>query len=541
MSTNTPSKNSPIAAAEGEEKTPEAHVLVVDDNRDIVRVIRRILNTQNYRISEASDGEQALSLAREHLPDLILLDVMLPKKDGLDVCRELKSDPATAGIMIILVTGRASVDHRVQGFEAGADDYVPKPFHVPELLARTRTALRLKNLTDDLEKRNHQLIKSQNDLIRSEKMATTGLLASGIAHEFNNIMAGISAYAQLARKDPSHRESLVDVALTQTSRALELTRSLSTYNRTNVSEGHCDAVTVIEGALCLVAKEIEKRGARVSTEWEGNARVAVRPGQLQEVVLNLVLNAVHAVKEGEGRIVVKAAPSPDPKMLEIEVTDNGDGIPEQNRERIFDPFFTTKGALGGGNAQGTGLGLTVCYNIVNAHRGKLDLTSTMGKGTTFRVTLPRHAGTTNEESGEEIDAESNSSTAATPTSEKLRVLVVDGEEPPHGSLREFFSAHEVRYCSGVEDAIESYSAQPFDYVILDVCIPGSINGFAAFDRFQHFDPPPRIIFSSGHFPDETFQKYIVRAHGHLLKPFKLEDLAELLGVQWEPTSAGSQA
>ena len=541
MSTNTPSKNSPIAAAEGEEKTPEAHVLVVDDNRDIVRVIRRILNTQNYRISEASDGEQALSLAREHLPDLILLDVMLPKKDGLDVCRELKSDPATAGIMIILVTGRASVDHRVQGFEAGADDYVPKPFHVPELLARTRTALRLKNLTDDLEKRNHQLIKSQNDLIRSEKMATIGLLASGIAHEFNNIMAGISAYAQLARKDPSHRESLVDVALTQTSRALELTRSLSTYNRTNVSEGHCDAVTVIEGALCLVAKEIEKRGARVSTEWEGNARVAVRPGQLQEVVLNLVLNAVHAVKEGEGRIAVKAAPSPDPKMLEIEVADNGDGIPEQNRERIFDPFFTTKGALGGGNAQGTGLGLAVCYNIVNAHRGKLDLTSTMGKGTTFRVTLPRHAGTTNEESGEEIDAESNSSTAATPTSEKLRVLVVDGEEPPHGSLREFFSAHEVRYCSGVEDAIESYSAQPFDYVILDVCIPGSINGFAAFDRFQHFDPPPRIIFSSGHFPDETFQKYIVRAHGHLLKPFKLEDLAELLGVQWEPTSAGSQA
>ena len=191
-------------AAEGftgaESDTEAPHILIVDDNRDILRVMRRILSSRGYRISEAIDGEEALEKAHDLKPDLLLLDVMLPKMDGLEVCRALRADPETNEIMIILVTGRASVDHRVRGFEAGADDYVPKPFHVPELLARTNSALRLKRLRDRLEERNRMLLKSQNDLFRAEKMATIGLLASGIAHEFNNIMMGISAYAQLAKR-----------------------------------------------------------------------------------------------------------------------------------------------------------------------------------------------------------------------------------------------------------------------------------------------------------------------------------------------------
>ena len=110
------------------------------------------------------------------------------------------------------------------------------------------------------------------------------------------------------------------------------------------------------------------------------------------------------------------------------------------------------------------------------------------------------------------------------------VLVVDDEEPARECLRDFLSAHDVVCCSRVESAIEAYVVEPFDFVILDVCLPGQENGFSAFDRFQQFDPPPRIIFASGRFPDRTFCDYIRRAHGHLLKPFKFEDLASLLGM-----------
>ncbi len=518
----------PVAASEPApgSRRRTSHILIVDDNRDIVRVLRRILTSDEFEISEAQDGEEALQIARERRPDLLLLDIMLPKKDGLEVCRELKSDPATRGIMVILVTGRASVNHRVQGFEAGADDYVPKPFHVPELFARIRTSLRLKHLTDDLEERNRQLVKSQNDLIRSEKMATIGLLASGIAHEFNNIMAGISAYAQLARRSTVHHDALVNVALTQTERALELTRSLSTYNRVKTDTTHCSVGKVVDDVLCLISKEVQNRSIRITTTLEGECEVQISPGQLQEVLLNLVLNAVQAIDHDQGVIRIRVGPAPNPKVVEIEVIDNGVGIPEENLSRLFDPFFTTKGAFGGGSEHGTGLGLTVCYNIVSSHQGRIEVTSAPGGPTSFLVTLPRSVIPCVEKSAV-TRRERRVETAA---ERSLRILVVDDEETARECLRDFLSAHEVVCCSRVESAIEAYVIQPFDFVILDVCLPGQENGFSAFERFQQFDPPPRIIFASGRFPDEAFCEYIRRAHGHLQKPFRFEELATLLGM-----------
>ena len=514
--------------------TRNSHVLIVDDNRDIVRVIQRILFAEEYEISEAADGEEALRVARETRPDLILLDIVLPKKDGLEVCRELKGDRATRGIMVILVSGRAAANHRVQGFEAGADDYIPKPFHVPELLARIRTALRLKHLTDDLEERNRQLIKSQNDLIRSEKMATIGLLASGIAHEFNNIMAGISAYAQLARRNGVHRDALVDIALTQTERAKELTRSLSTYNQVDTTATHCNAAKVLEDVLCLLAKEAQKRSVRIVTDVQGDTEVQISPGQLQEVLLNLTLNAVQAVDDGKGVVRLRIGPAPDPRTLEIEVTDNGTGIPEQNLSRIYDPFFTTKGALGGGDQLGTGLGLTVCYNIVKTNLGQIEVTSTPKKGSSFRVALPRSFTGAGNRTGVRGDSARSPDREEAPR--RLRVLVVDDEEPARNCVRDFLSAHDVVCCSRVEAAVEAYALEPFDFVILDVCLSEAENGFTAFEELQQFEPPPPVIFASGRLPDETFYKYIRRAHGHLLKPFKLEELASLLGMSMESCS-----
>ncbi len=466
------SANAIKVASEPAPDTPRpSRVLIVDDNPSILKILRRFLSSEEFEISEAHDGEEALRIARESQPDLLLLDVMLPKKDGLQVCHELKSDPATRGIMVILVTGRISVAERVQGFEAGADDYVPKPFHVLELLARTRTALRLKRLTDDLEERNLQLVKSQNDLIRAEKMATIGLLASGIAHEFNNIMAGISAYAQLAKKNPIHHDALVHVALTQTPRALELTRSLSTYNRIKSETTHCCVGTVLEDVLCLVAKEAQNRSIRISTTVENESEAQISPGQLQEVLLNLVLNAVQAIDHEDGRIRIRVGRAPDLNSVEIEVTDNGIGIPEENLPSLFDPFFTTKGAFGGGAEQGTGLGLTVCYNIINSHRGRIEVTSTPHESTRFLVSLPRSFA-----AREESEVEETKTTAEPAPVKPLRILVVDDESSAREGVRDFLHAHEVVCCSRIESGIEAYAIEPFDFVILDVCLPGQETG-----------------------------------------------------------------
>lgn len=512
-----------LTAQREDQKT--ARVLIVDDNSDIVRVMQRILAAEGYDISTAADGDAALKLARERAPDLILLDVMIPKIDGMQVCRELKKGPPTNGTMIILVTGRGSLEHLVQGFQAGADDYIPKPFHIPELLARTRSALRIKRLTDDLAERNRQLMKSQKDLVQKEKMATIGLLASGIAHEFNNIMAGICGYAQLARKDAKYRETLVDVAMTQTERAFELTRSLSACNRANIDEARSNVKAVAQGALCLVAKEVQNSGVQVTAEVDASLAVKMSPGQLQEVILNLVINALQATGNENGRIVVRAMPSDRAAMVRIEVSDNGIGIPEENLGRIFDPFFTTKGPLGGGSQPGTGLGLTVCYNLIQSHGGEIEVESRVGKGTTFRIDLPRCSSTPS--------APRLGSASAKPgclPGRPLRILMVDDEEVSRDYLRAHLEDHEVVCCPKVREALDAYRSKPFDFVILDICLPGSINGFQAFDRFQEFEPPPKVIFASGRFPDAIYRDYIRKAHGHLLKPFKLEDLDFLLGL-----------
>lgn len=481
---------------------------------------------QKYEVLTAMGGEAALELTRETLPDLILLDIRMPKIDGIEVCRRLKADDQTRGIMIILVTGRGTVDNRVEGFAAGADDDIPKPFHIPEMLARVRSAVRIKRLTDDLAARNRLLVKSQKDLVQSEKLATIGLLASGIAHEFNNIMAGISGYAQLAKRDPKYQPLLVDVAMTQTERALELTRSLSTYNRPGDADSECDVVEIIESTLRLVAKELERSGTRIVKDFSTQPRLRMRAGQFQEVVLNLTLNAIQATEDGEGVVRISVQQSDQPGLFSIEISDNGQGIQDKDLERIFDPFFTTKGALGGGSQSGTGLGLTVCYNIVHSHAGTLAVESQVGQGTTFRITLPEAKERATESTRTTMATETNESTQ---TDRPLRILVVDDEELIRDMLRDYLGKYEVPCCARGEAALEAYSIQPFDFVILDVCIHDSLNGFQIFDQLKRFTPPPRAIFASGKFPDEAYAEYLERAHGHLLKPFKFEDLAALLG------------
>ncbi|MCH2365100.1 MAG: response regulator, partial [Planctomycetes bacterium] len=149
-------------------------ILIVDDNEELLGAISRLLELQGYSTLTAMSGEEALEIARLEKPDLILLDWILPGVDGIEVCRKLKSDEATRGMMILLVTGQGSVDNRIEGLDAGADDFIPKPFKHPELLARIRSSLRLKSATDELTERNRQLVESQYELVRTEKIATIG-------------------------------------------------------------------------------------------------------------------------------------------------------------------------------------------------------------------------------------------------------------------------------------------------------------------------------------------------------------------------------
>ena len=362
-------------------------ILVVDDNEEILLVVRKILQCEGYDVSTASTGAEALEKTAAEAVDLVVLDLMLPDIDGLEVCRRLRADPETSAVMIVMLTARGAPEHRIEGYDAGADDYVDKPFHREEFLARIRAALRLKSLRDSLEERSRQLIESQHALVRREKMATVGLLAAGLAHEFNNIMSGIAGCAQMARKNQAFVPTLIEVALTQGKRAAEIIEALRTF--VHPQEATFVPVAfkeVVESVRCLVRKELERREVelRVSIPRDLPPLRGV-PGQLQQILLNLVLNAAHAITNG-GWIEISARRGEN--GIEIRVADNGCGIPPEAMDRIFDPFFTTKGSLAGGELPGTGLGLTVVYNLVKAHDGSIEVESEPGKGTVFKVSLP---------------------------------------------------------------------------------------------------------------------------------------------------------
>jgi signal transduction histidine kinase len=497
-------------------------VLVVDDNADIITLTRRILERHKYSIYTASNGTEGLETARRERPDVILLDVMMPDIDGLEVCRQLKADPELRKTMVLLITGRGSVDHRVEGLEAGADDYITKPFHLMELVARVRSALRLKRLTEEIELQNQKLLDAQKERLRAEKMATIGLLATGIAHEFNNIMSGISGFAQLASKDDAFKDQLVEVTLTQCERAMRITNSLSTFYRPSVGKKSVSVQKTLEDALCLITKEVKEREVQVVREFsDDDPHVLALDGQLQEVFLNLIINALHAMDE-KGTLTL--ATQPGDQHVRIAISDSGCGMTEETLDHIFDPFFTTKGALGGGSKAGSGLGLSVSYNIVNSHQGTIRVESAPGKGSTFTICLPARDRNTAAGSTSQGHAryESNASGRDEPS-----ILVADPDVSVREMVDTYLKGWKITLCDSWEDVRRELEQNRFNVAVLDTGLDGG-NFEEAFIDLVDNHQELRVILTSSHFSKEALKDCVSAAYSHLLKPYAVENLATVL-------------
>ena len=170
-------------------------ILVADDHEDIRLVLGKTLRTEGYQVEEVTNGLELLERAREVVPDLIILDIMMPELDGLSALEVIRGEEKLASCYVILLTGRSTLQEKLKGFNSGADDYITKPYSLVELKARVRAGIRIKAMQKCLQ-------GSLEIIVRQEKMATIGVLAAGLAHEFNNIMGGISGYAQLAKNNP---------------------------------------------------------------------------------------------------------------------------------------------------------------------------------------------------------------------------------------------------------------------------------------------------------------------------------------------------
>lgn len=384
----------------------EYEILIIDDEPVNLRLLADILSNRNYEVRMTINGKLGIAAVEAVPPDLILLDVMLPDMSGYEVCKILKQNPRFISIPIIFLSALDSPQNKVRAFEAGGSDYITKPFHNVEVLARVNTYLKQYSLERQLHSWGEQLEvqvqqrtlelqdalrrekEAREQLIFAGKLAALGQMVATVAHELNNPLQTIRNCLYLIRDNltPNAQVELyLNLSLSEIQRLADLVTQLRQVYRPdkNASFEQVNVTTLIDDIYLLVTPHLKQK----NVTWELNtpkAELFVR-GQrdrLLQVLMNIILNGVDAMQTDGGKLMLELLLSADQSQIGIRIIDTGHGIADENLDKIFDPFFTTQ-------ESGMGLGLAVSYDIVRKHEGRITVKSSLGIGTTFTIWLPR--------------------------------------------------------------------------------------------------------------------------------------------------------
>ena len=245
-----------------------------------------------------------------------------------------------------------------------------------------------------------QLECLREQLTESQRLATIGTIAAVIAHEFNNLLTPIVSYSQFAlasaesdKPDMELIKKALSKAFGASTKAGKICQSMLGLARGQTAQTTVAIQTLVDEVLLVLARDPQKDGLALRVQVQPDLRVNGDPVQLEQVLLNLLINARQAMLGRGGSITIKAAAVEGEPCVRIQVIDTGPGIPEKLLPKIFQPFFTTKGTARKGESKGTGLGLAICKEIVEHHKGRIEVESTVGSGTTFNVYLPAAAST----------------------------------------------------------------------------------------------------------------------------------------------------
>jgi signal transduction histidine kinase len=240
-----------------------------------------------------------------------------------------------------------------------------------------------------------QLDLLKAELTESQRLATIGTIAAVIAHEFNNLLTPLVSYSQYALESldsPTPDMEMIKKALTKSyqssTKAGRMCSSMLDLARGESKFGKVEIQKLVDEVLLVLARDPKKDGIALRLQIQPGLCVEGDNVQLEQVLLNLLINARHAMLGKGGSLTVKAQRVEGAEEIRIQVIDTGPGIPEKLLPKIFQPFFTTKGTAQKGEARGTGLGLAICKEIIEHHRGRIDVTSEVGKGTCFNIFLP---------------------------------------------------------------------------------------------------------------------------------------------------------
>ncbi len=379
----------------GEVGSGDYRVLVVEDETDMRQFLVSSLMDE-YRVLQAAEGPSGLDTAQQEQPDLVLLDLMLPGMDGLDVCRQLRKNANTRDIKIILLTARADDGSKIEALERGVDDFLTKPFSMVEVKTRIRHLLGEASLRRNLRQRNEELEQTLNrlqsteaQLIQSEKMNALGSLAAGLLHEINNPLNYTITAAQLLRDASTELDDDAKDTLNDINEGMNRIRDIITDLRAFAYPEEADKRQRfdIENALDIAMRFTAhlRNGQYIDCDVAIDCPVLGSKSQISQVFVNLLVNALHAVAEISHRRhpVIRVTAQRSGERLLVKFWDNGVGIDPDVLSRIFDPFYTTREV-----GQGMGLGLSICHTIVKNHGGQIRVQSEKDEYTEVSLDLP---------------------------------------------------------------------------------------------------------------------------------------------------------
>ncbi len=505
-------------------------ILLVDDDPLILKGVGQYLDNKGYEVTTADRGKTAVKLLESTFFDLVITDLIMEQINGIEVL--IASRKANPESINVILTGYGDLESAIDALRLNADDYLLKPCDHKEL------ELRVSGWIEKIELRK-KLRRAEKELLQVRKLESLGILSGGLAHDFNNLLFMIMGNIELAKEDPILKESTLqnlEAAESASRQAQELTSHLITFSKGGVPVRRAGQ---IEGLIKETLKSCPDIRSDLSVAHD------IRPvefdkDQIRQAIKNIIINAQESMPEG-GTILVEIKnfhsdsdeTMPDGLILEkgnyvkISIKDQGTGIPQGNLSQIFDPYFSTKKR---GTQKGMGLGLATVYSIINQHNGHICIESKVNDGTTITIFFPA----LDKKIPETAPLKSTQSERTATCNGK--VLIMDDEE----LIRKVFTVmitrmgYEAESAADGPETVDLYknamdSGVPFDAVILDLTIRGSIGGKEVIKQLKEIDPSIKAIVSSGYSNDPViaeFKKYGFEAA--LPKPVYMKDLKDLL-------------
>lgn len=363
-----------------------ATILVVDDQPINIKFLRVRLERAGLVVLAAENGKDGVELANSALPDVILLDIMMPEMDGIEACKQLKQNVRTKDIPVIFISAKDSKQGKLEGLEVGAADYITKPIDLDETLARVNTQLRIR----EGHRQNLELSRRLSD---TRRQVAISHVAEGVAHNLNNLLGVVSGYLELMKpclnspeKIDRHRQQM-SIAV---ERMVVIVRQLMTVADTGTVRKRPYALSdLLENAVQRFRLEFPE-GQMVTVEnTTPDTVIDTNEDQFEDILLRLLTNSWESygrigVPENSRPIIIRTAElaGKQPQMLRIQIIDEGCGIPPEIRDNVFDPFVTSESQVG------RGMGLAIVRHAIESMGGRVSLLPNPSGGTIADILHP---------------------------------------------------------------------------------------------------------------------------------------------------------